>query len=110
MNIMQNYLMDRDLTDLIDELYGLPRYSAISKIKEFSKRIRQLKVHCLIIEHLYEKSLNDDENALFNDLRAEFIGLAKTKNLSLHDFPNSSKFEKLIQNHNINKFPKFKEE
>ena len=64
-------------------MYGLQRDSVTIKIKELSKRIRCLKVHCLIIQHLYERCLNDDENGIFNNLRSEFKGPAKAQNLNL---------------------------
>ena len=48
-------LFDLEKTDLLNDLKGLPRHSAVRKVNEFVKRTRRAKVHALICDTLRSK-------------------------------------------------------
>merc|ERR1719158_1303323 len=45
-------LMDRERKQLIDDLYDIPRTNVARQVSEFVKRVRSLKIHCLIMAEL----------------------------------------------------------
>ncbi|ETN97991.1 hypothetical protein RFI_39531, partial [Reticulomyxa filosa] len=119
-------LFDSEADDLLSDLRSLPRHSATRKviaicifififylfvcINEFVKRTRQLRVHCLIVEHLRKQfgmfGKEKTQQKLLDNLREEFRTLAKEEGLNLNDFPNPDKFRELVQTFDISKFPK----
>ncbi|ETO05470.1 hypothetical protein RFI_31925 [Reticulomyxa filosa] len=126
-------LFDSEADDLLNDLKSLPRHSATRKvsryqsfrhlrkfregvnklnlINEFVKRTRQLRVHCIIIEHMRKQfgifGKEKKQQQLLNNLKTEFVNIAKEDKLSLHDFPNPDKFKEVLQKFDIFKFPKF---
>jgi len=106
-------LFDAEADDLLNDLRSLPRYCATRKINEFVKRVRQVKVHCFIVEHFRKQfgwfGKDKKQHELLENIKDEFKAIAKEKGLNLNDFPNPEKFKTIIEQFDISKFPKLKE-
>lgn len=103
------YLFDKESTDLISDLKGLPRSSSIRKVNEFVKRGRQAKVHALICNHLYSqfgyfyKDATQEE--CLKNMRQHFQTVSKKYNIPKGDFPNPDQFTDIIKEFKIYEFP-----
>merc|ERR1719471_2671217 len=78
-------LFDAEANDLLSDLRGLPRHSAMRKINEFVKRTRRLKVHLLILDHLKKQfgwfSKGKTQQKLLANLPEQFRQISKAYNL-----------------------------
>lgn len=112
-NLHNAELFDAEANDLLSDLRGLPRHSAMRKINEFVKRTRRLKVHLLILDHLKKQfgwfSKGKTQQKLLANLAEQFRQIAKEHNLNLRsDFPNPTRFREVIGQFDLSKFPKMK--
>lgn len=104
-------LITTEHQDLIHDLKGLPRQSAIRRVNELVKRARLVRVHAYIIESL-RKELPSffgraaKQQKLINNLEEEFARIQKTFNLPIGDFPEVSAFKEVLRNVDLSQFPK----
>ncbi|ETO08814.1 EH domain-containing protein 4, partial [Reticulomyxa filosa] len=113
-------LFDLEKNDLLADLKGLPRGSAIRKVNEFVKRARRCKVHALICDTLRSKfgffskvkknlySFEKKQEQLLQEMASIFQQVSTKHNVPLGDFPNPQKFAQIIKNWEIWKFPQLK--
>lgn len=103
------YLFDKESTDLISDLKGLPRSASIRKVNEFVKRGRQAKVHALLCNHLFSQFgyfYKDATQAeCLKNMRAHFQTVSKKYNIPKGDFPNPDQFTDIIKEFKIYEFP-----
>jgi len=107
-------LFKQESTDLVEDLLSLPRNSAVRKVNELVKRARLLRVHMLIIGHLYSKmpmlfGKESTQNELIKNLAQEFSEIAKIHKVSPGDFPNVQKMQESLKGKNFSEFEKFNE-
>jgi len=103
-------LFEKESDDLLSDLRGLPRNSITRKVNEFVKRCRQLKVHLLIIRHLWNQfgmfSKDSTQTTLLNNIVEHFKAVQKTHNVPSGDFPNPNKFAEKMKQRKIYQYPK----
>lgn len=84
--------------DLMKDLKGLPRNSAVRKINELVKRVRMGKVHAYIISYLKEQmpmmmGHKKKQKELTDDLAKVFRAVMKRYALAAGDFPDLEDFK-----------------
>lgn len=104
-------LFERETTDLLDDLYALPRTSAVRKINDLLKRCRQIRVHAHIISTLkrempavFGKAAKQAE--LLQNLPAIFTKVQKQTQLPPGDFPDINMYKEILKESDFDKFPK----
>eukprot|EP01129_Flabellula_baltica_P007467 TRINITY_DN2909_c0_g1_i3.p1 TRINITY_DN2909_c0_g1~~TRINITY_DN2909_c0_g1_i3.p1 ORF type:complete len:479 (+),score=132.73 TRINITY_DN2909_c0_g1_i3:77-1513(+) len=107
-------LFDMERRDLLNDLYGLPRDSAVRKVNELVKRTRLARVHCAIIAHLKGRMPaifgKDSKKAeLLRNLENEFKDVQKNYRLPPGDFPSAERYRQILAPMNFSDFPKFSE-
>eukprot|EP00808_Paulinella_micropora_P000263 g74722.t1 len=107
-------LLEAEEKDLLADLRGLPRGSAVRKVNDLVKRARMLKVHVLIIEHLRSQfgwltNSKKKQEQLLTGLLEEFKKVQAQYDLPMGDFPHVGKFREKLRGFQINKFPKLDE-
>lgn len=116
-NYLQNAetrsLMEIEMEDLMKDLNTLPRMGAVRKVNDMVKRIRQLRVHAILLDHIRMKmpsifGKDKKRKELLNDLGSVFRQVMNENNLSYGDFPDINKFKSGVESMDLNKFPKLK--
>eukprot|EP00457_Paulinella_chromatophora_P002654 gb/GEZN01002659.1/.p1 GENE.gb/GEZN01002659.1/~~gb/GEZN01002659.1/.p1 ORF type:complete len:594 (-),score=89.74 gb/GEZN01002659.1/:568-2349(-) len=109
-------LLEAEEKDLLADLRGLPRGSAVRKVNDLVKRARVLKVHVLIIDHLRAQfgfslftNNKKKQEQLLAGLLEQFKEIQAKHNLPMGDFPHVGKFREKLRGFAINKFPKLEE-
>jgi len=95
-------LFDAEKQDLLSDLRGLPRNSAVRKVNELLKRARLAKVHALLISHLaqnmpYMWGHKAKQNKLVGRLDEEYRKVQKLHALAPGDFPSPDKLKKGVR-------------
>ncbi|KAG2194106.1 hypothetical protein INT47_003049 [Mucor saturninus] len=108
-------LIEAESKDLLKDLKELRRNAAIRKINEIVKRARLAKVHALIISHLKKEmpamfGKKKKQDALLNNLGAEFLKIQQRHHLPSGDFPNPERFKQNLAHYDMDKFKSLKEE
>jgi len=101
------------MSDLMQDLNSLPRMGAVRKINDMVKRIRQLRVHAILLDHIRMKmpsvfGKEKKKKEVLGDLGSIFRTVMQENNLSYGDFPDINKFKKGIENMDLRKIPKLK--
>ena len=101
------------MNDLMNDLDALPRMGAVRKINDMVKRIRQLRVHAILLDHIRLKmpsifGKEKKKKELLGDLGTVFRNVMHMNNLSYGDFPDIDKFKKGIETMDLRKMPKLK--
>lgn len=94
-------LLEREKTDLLNEMLSLPRNAVVRRINELVKRSRSVKVHAYIIHYLkkqmpYMIGKSEKQKRLLDRLDKEFMACARRYNLPLGDFPNVDQYRKML--------------
>lgn len=94
-------LLEREKTDLINEMMTLPQNAAVRRINELVKRARRVKVHAYVVHYLrkqmpYVMGKSEKQKKLIDRLDAEFLACARRYNLPLGDFPSVSLYKKIL--------------
>mmetsp|Transcript_10843 Transcript_10843/g.27375 ORF Transcript_10843/g.27375 Transcript_10843/m.27375 type:complete len:559 (+) Transcript_10843:276-1952(+) len=104
-------LMDRERKQLITDLYDIPRTNVARKVSEFVKRVRSLRIHCLICSALKEDmpsmfGKDNKQNKLVNRLEETFLKVQQKNNLAVGDFPALEPFREQLKSTKIDSFSK----
>ncbi|KAL7548826.1 hypothetical protein ACHAWF_012086 [Thalassiosira exigua] len=106
-------LMEKEMRELVEvDLAALPRLGAVRKINDMVKRIRQVRVLVLLLDHIRQsmgsKFFGKDKKKkeLIGNLPAVFREVMKRHDLSPGDFPDIKQFQAFLQESDINTFPK----
>merc|ERR1711977_151611 len=104
-------LMDRERQNLIEDLYDIPKTNMARKISEFVKRVRSVKIHCLICS-----ALKDDMPSMFGKdskqaklvsrLEETFLKVKQKHDLAVGDFPPLEPFREHLRSIKIDTFTK----
>ena len=105
-------LMDRERQNLIEDLYNIPKSNAARKVSEFVKRVRLLKIHCLILSSLRDSmpSMFGKETKqlkLVSRLEETFLKVQQKHDLAVGDFPALEPFREHLRGCKIDSFAKF---
>ncbi|KAG0743241.1 hypothetical protein G6F62_004993 [Rhizopus arrhizus] len=108
-------LIEAESKDLLRDLKELRRNAAIRKINEIIKRARLARVHALIISHLKKEmpsmfGKKKKQEALLNNLAAEFGKIQQKYHLPAGDFPNPDRFRQNLAHYDMDKFKALKED
>ncbi|KAI9261173.1 P-loop containing nucleoside triphosphate hydrolase protein [Sporodiniella umbellata] len=108
-------LIESESKDLLRDLKELRRNAAIRKINEIIKRARLARVHALIISHLKKEmpsmfGKKKKQEALLNNLGAEFAKIQQKYHLPAGDFPNPDRFRQNLAQYDMDKFKNLKED
>ncbi|ORE18845.1 3-hydroxyisobutyryl-CoA hydrolase [Rhizopus azygosporus] len=108
-------LIEAESKDLLRDLKELRRHAAIRKINEIVKRARLARVHALIISHLKKEmpsmfGKKKKQEALLNNLPAEFLKIQQKHHLPAGDFPNPERFKQNLAHYDMDKFKSLKED
>ena len=94
-------LFDLEKNDLLNDLKGLPRHSAVRKVNEFVKRTRRAKVHALICDCLRSKfglfGKEKKQRELLHGMDGIFRNVSTKYNVPMGDFPNPQKFAMIMK-------------
>jgi len=104
-------LLQLEMNDLSNDLYGLPSAGAVRKINELVKRIRLAKVHAYLLHYLREQmplffGKQDKKKELIANMGNIFRSTCRAYNLPPGDFPDLTKFTQIIAEHDFTTFPK----
>ena len=111
-NTEQMELLQREETDLLDDIMNLPQQAVMRRINELVKRARSVKVHAYIIHYLrkqlpYTWGKREKQKRLIARLESEFAGAARRYGLPKGDFPSLEPFrKKLLEIKDLSEFPK----
>mmetsp|Transcript_8395 Transcript_8395/g.20785 ORF Transcript_8395/g.20785 Transcript_8395/m.20785 type:complete len:553 (-) Transcript_8395:177-1835(-) len=105
-------LMDRERKNLIEDLYSIPKSNAARKISEFVKRVRSLKIHCLILSALRDSmptmfGKESKQSKLVSRLEETFLKVQQKHDLAVGDFPALEPFREHLRGCKIDAYPKF---
>ena len=106
-------LLEMEMVDLLRDLAALPRMGAVRKINDIVKRIRQIRTHAVLLDHLRNAmpSMFGKEKKkveLLNDLPTVFRTVMKQHNISVGDFPDLNKFKRDVEMMDFTELPKIK--
>mmetsp|Transcript_7815 Transcript_7815/g.11550 ORF Transcript_7815/g.11550 Transcript_7815/m.11550 type:complete len:430 (-) Transcript_7815:2098-3387(-) len=107
-------LMEQEMTDLLLDLGALPRLAAVRRINDMVKRIREVRVHAILLDHLrgrmpsigFKKDRKKQE--LLDNLPAIFREVMKEQELPCGDFPDINRFKNSLERADLTKLPKLK--
>lgn len=100
-----------EMQDLLEDLYALPRYSAIRKVNDLVKRCRLARIHAHLLSTLRNEmpsmfGKSSKQNELLNNMPDIFTRVQKMTNLPPGDFPDITKFKNGLSEMNFTKLPK----
>lgn len=89
----------------------MPKRSCDRKINEFVKRVRALKVHLLILQHLRKKMpalmfKQSSQQKILNSIDDHFHTVMRQNHLAVGDFPQPAAFSEILASFDLSKFPK----
>ena len=104
-------LLEAEMADLLTDLNSLPSSAAVRKVNELVKRMRLLKAHAHLVDHLRREmpsmfGKDKKKAALLADMPAQFRTVCRTNNLPPGDFPEIAKFKSVVQELDFAEFPK----
>jgi EH domain-containing protein 1 len=104
-------LMDRERGNLIEDLYNIPKTNAARKVSEFVKRVRSLKIHCLICSALRDSmptmfGKESKQAKLVGRLEETFLKVQQKYDLAVGDFPALEPFREHLRSVKIDSFSK----
>ena len=106
-------LLEMEMADLLTDLSMLPRLGAVRKINDIVKRIRQVRTHCVLLDHMRSQmpafmGKDKKKKELLDDLPTVFRTVMKQCNISVGDFPDLQKFRKDVELLDFTVLPKIK--
>ena len=95
-------LLEREKSDLLNEMMRLQQNAVVRRINELVKRARSVKVHAYILHYLkkqmpYVMGKSEKQQALLDRLDKEFLACARRYNLPLGDFPPVEQYRKMLR-------------
>lgn len=111
-NIDQVDLLQKEETDLLNDIIKLPQQAVMRRINEMVKRARSVKVHAYIIHYLrkqlpYTWGKREKQRRLIGRLESEFLAAARRYGLPKGDFPQLEPFRQaLYEVKDLAEFPK----
>jgi len=96
-------LFRAETKDLMEDLNALPRDNVTRKLEEFVKRLRQLRAHCYLIDHLKKAmpaviGISDKQKKLIADMHNVMVEVARiNRDISASDFPPASVYQEAFQ-------------
>jgi len=104
-------LLQREMSDLLNDLKNVPKNAAVRKVNELVKRVRLCKAHAHIIGHLKKEmpSMFGKDKAqakLLSNLEEHFLKVHRAYHLPVGDFPDVTRFRGVMEGHDLSKFPK----
>jgi len=107
-------LFESEENDLYTSLARLPRSAAVRKLNDLIKRVRLVKVHAYLTDHLKKKmpsmfGKTKAQNKLIGDITGVYQTVAKEKNLPLGDFPDPRMMQEKLATCDFAKFKKLDE-
>mmetsp|Transcript_11752 Transcript_11752/g.21123 ORF Transcript_11752/g.21123 Transcript_11752/m.21123 type:complete len:544 (-) Transcript_11752:1029-2660(-) len=104
-------LFEAEQKQLLSDLYDIPQRSCDRKINEFVKRVRAVKIHILLVNHLRKQmpSFLGKEKAqkkLLEDIVNQFRQVQREHHLPVGDFPDPTRFRDILQSFDLDNFPK----
>ena len=104
-------LFEAEQRDLLEDLRGLPRNSAVRKVNELVKRARLAKVHAYLIGHFRKEmpamfGKENKKRELIENIREEFLKVMRQYKLTPGDFPDIKKFQEKLKDKDFTKFAK----
>lgn len=104
-------LIATEHADLLRDLKGLPRQSAMRKVNELVKRARLARVHAFTIEYLRRElptffGRASKQTKLIDNLAEHFVKIQKMYNLPAGDFPDVESFSDCLRQIDLSSFPK----
>ncbi|GMI32641.1 hypothetical protein TeGR_g2854 [Tetraparma gracilis] len=106
-------LLEMEMADLLRDLAALPRLGAVRKINDIVKRIRQIRTHVVLLNHLREAmpamfGKDKKKKELLDGLGVVFRTVMKQHNISVGDFPDMAKFKRDVELLDFTELPKIK--
>lgn len=112
-NMENEKLFQAEQKDLNDDLGVLPRNSTVRKVNDMVKRVRQLRCHMLILNHLKKNTptfgKEKKQRDLIANLAEEFKEISKVHKVPLGDFPPVEPYMKALPERDFSKFPSLNE-
>jgi len=108
-------IFEAEQSDLLKDLYALPKNAAVRKINELVKRARKAKAHAYVLSYLKEQmpamfGKQKKQEEMIEGLRNIFITVHQRWQLPVGDFPDITKFrEALKAQPDFTKFAKLNE-
>jgi len=104
-------LLQKEMSDLLNDLKNVPKNAAVRKVNELVKRVRLCKAHAHIIGHLKKEmpSMWGKDKAqakLLGNLEEHFLKVHRAWHLPVGDFPDVARFRGVMEGHDLSKFPK----
>eukprot|EP00550_Attheya_septentrionalis_P009974 CAMPEP_0198296532 /NCGR_PEP_ID=MMETSP1449-20131203/32941_1 /TAXON_ID=420275 /ORGANISM="Attheya septentrionalis, Strain CCMP2084" /LENGTH=286 /DNA_ID=CAMNT_0043997179 /DNA_START=36 /DNA_END=896 /DNA_ORIENTATION=+ len=104
-------LMEKEMSDLMEDLEMLPRLAAVRKVDDMVKRTKKLWVHIVLLDYLRNNTpsmfgKDNRKKAILNNLPTIFREVMKSYELPAGDFPDIKKFRSTIESMDIAKLPK----
>jgi len=100
------------MSDLMKEISAVPRMGALRKINEMVKRIRQVRVHCILLNHLRSElpffGKEKKKKEILENVSVVFLKVMKEYDLSAGDFPDLNTFRSSGEKMDWTKVPKLK--
>ena len=102
---------EREQAALMKDLLDIPARSCDRKVNELVKRLRYVRIHCLIVAHLRKQMPTmmgkaKKQEQLLANLEAEFEKVRIEHRLPVGDFPGVNGFREILRSFDLSKFPK----
>mmetsp|Transcript_12780 Transcript_12780/g.44395 ORF Transcript_12780/g.44395 Transcript_12780/m.44395 type:complete len:532 (-) Transcript_12780:544-2139(-) len=110
-NALGKELFEKEMGDLLRDLYTIPSRACDRKVNEFVKRVRAFKTHLLIIGHLRKQmpsmmGKKEKQRKLLEKLEDEFKKVVVEHGLPMGDLPNVNRYRAVLEQFELTKFPK----
>lgn len=107
-------LFKQEAADLLADVRALPARAVDRKIAEFASRVKELTVHCRVIDAVRKAmplvgSKSKAKAKLVADLPSLFRRIATEHGLPLSDFPNADKYAAVLETVDISSFPRLRD-
>mmetsp|Transcript_32520 Transcript_32520/g.37662 ORF Transcript_32520/g.37662 Transcript_32520/m.37662 type:complete len:233 (+) Transcript_32520:187-885(+) len=92
-------LIETEMNDLLSELKALPKMGAVRKINDMVKRIRQIRVHAILLDRVRTEAPSmfgkgKKKVKLLDKLPHIFRNIMKEHGLAVGDFPDIAEFRR----------------
>lgn len=104
-------LIKKEQKDLINDLHSLPKNSLVRKVNEMIKRVKQARVHALLLNHLRDQmptmfGKSAKQAKLIQFLNLEFTKVQQQYLIPTSDFPEYENFREILKTIEISNLPK----
>jgi EH domain-containing protein 1 len=108
-------LFEAEQSDLLKDLYGLPKNAVVRKINDLVKRARKAKVHAYVLSYIKDQmpsvfGKQKKQEEIIEGIRNIFITIHQRYQLPVGDFPDITKFKEVLKaQSDFTKFAKLNE-